>query len=90
MSRSWDEVKADKAAIDHENGRLTSDDVRRELEALGFTRGIDRYDLERTALDAYSEIWEPSQHLQMDHQKALLHAIAACAALIRQFDDGEE
>lgn len=64
-------------------GYLSSDDVRRELEALGFTRGTDRSELIKVALDAYSEVWEPSQHLQMDHERALSHAIAAVVELVR-------
>lgn len=88
--RSWREAKEAKAEIDHENGRITMDDVRRELEALGFTHGTDRLELEQTALDAYSVIWEPSQKLVTDHKRALLHAIAACANLINnRFNDTE-
>lgn len=88
--RSWSEVKEAKAEIDHENGRITMDDVRRKLEALGFTHGTDRLELEQVALDAYGEVWEPSQKLVADHKRALLHAIAACAELINnQFNDAE-
>jgi len=83
-TRPWPEVKRAKTKIDHENDRLSSDDVRRELEALGLTSGLDRNDLRQKALDAYSEVWEPSRKLQMDHEKALLHAIAACADMIRR------
>lgn len=64
---------------------LSADDVRRELEALGFTRSIDRAELMKTARDAYSEVWEPSRHLQMDHERALGHTIAAVAEMIQEF-----
>lgn len=64
---------------------LSADDVRRELEALGFTRGTDRAELMKTARDAYSEVWESSRHLQMDHERALGHAIATVAEMIQEF-----
>lgn len=57
------------------DNHISADDVRRALEAHGFTRALERHDLMRVAKDAYSEAWEPSQHLQMDHEKALGHAL---------------
>lgn len=55
---------------------MTKDDIRRELEAHGFVTGVAQLDLMTVAQDAYSEIWEPSRHQQMDHTAALAHALA--------------
>jgi hypothetical protein len=87
-TRPWAEVKADMTTIRRNDGYVSMDDVQRALEALGFARGTDRLDLERTALDAYSEVWEPSQKLHQDHVRALLHAIVACAELINNRFEG--
>jgi hypothetical protein len=38
---------------------------------------VDRLDVERAALDAYSVVWEPSRRLVLDHQRALKAAINA-------------
>lgn len=38
---------------------------------------VDRVDLERAALDAYSVVWEPSRKRVLDHQRALKAAINA-------------
>jgi hypothetical protein len=60
----------------------TADDTRRALEALGFQRGIDRIDLTRRALDAYSVVWVPSRKEQRHHEQGILEAVVAAAPLI--------